>query len=606
MEAFSVWRAGFLVAVCLLLATTFSHRSPLAIDDEPSLRSDPAMGAEPKALSAIPCVAGMADIYPCANVDLLAFMPRSAIGGGNGNDIWGWTDPPTGREYAIMGRTSGTSFVDISDPEKPVYLGDLPTHTVNSTWRGIKVYADHAFIVSEASGHGMQVFDLRQLRSVASPPVTFSETAHYNGFSSAHTIAINEQSGFAYAAGSNTCSGGLHMVNIQDPASPTNAGCFSADGYTHETQCVIYNGPDGTHANREICFNSNEDTLTIVDVTNKLAPVMLSRTSYSESGYTHQGWLTEDHAFFLLDDELDELNLGTNTRTHIWDVSDLDAPQRIGIYEAATLAIDHNLYIRGNLAYQANYRAGLRILDIIDIKLASLREVAFFDIFPSNDNPGFNGAWSTYPFFPSGAVVVGGIEQGLFVLRHNLGGTGQGLPNFTLSVSPQSATVRRGQSANYTVTLTPQNGFSTAVSLSCSGLPSGTSCSFSPNPVTPAGAPANSTLKIATASSSAFLTPHRVQPPIYAIWVPFSLLALIGFGAVQGSREKRGQRFLLLLFLLVLLALPGVGCGGGSSVSESGSSRGQTGTPAGTYTVKISGPSDSIRRSTTVTLVVQQ
>jgi choice-of-anchor B domain-containing protein len=73
----------------------------------------------------------MAGIYPCDNVDLLSFLPLAQIGGGNGNDIWGWTDPQDGKEYAIMGRTNGTAFVDISDPYNPVYLGNLPTKPTN-------------------------------------------------------------------------------------------------------------------------------------------------------------------------------------------------------------------------------------------------------------------------------------------------------------------------------------------------------------------------------------------------------------------------------------------------------------------------------------------
>ncbi|MCI0397259.1 MAG: choice-of-anchor B family protein [Chloroflexi bacterium] len=374
-----------------------------------------------EALAAVPCVSGSAGGYPCNNVDLLAFMPLANIGGGQGNDIWGWTDPQTGKEYALMGRTSGSSFVDISDPENPIYLGNLPTHTSNSTWRDIKVYNNHAFIVSEASGHGMQVFDLTRLRTVTSPPVTFSESAHYPNFGNAHNIAINEASGYAYAIGSNTCSGGLHMVNIQNPTSPTSAGCYSGDGYTHDTQCVIYNGPDTQHQGKEICFSSNEDTLTIVDVTTKSAPIMLSRTGYAGSGYTHQGWLTENHRYFLLDDELDEQQNGHNTRTYIWDVANLDSPTLIGNYTGPTPAIDHNLYIKGNFAYEANYRAGLRILDITNIGSGSLVEAGYFDIYPSSNTANFNGAWSNYPFFNSGVVIVSGIEQGLFVLQPNLG-----------------------------------------------------------------------------------------------------------------------------------------------------------------------------------------
>ena len=181
---------------------------------------------------------------PCRDIDLMAFLPHGEIGGGSGNDIWGWTDPLTGREYALVGRSTGTAFVDISNPSQPVYVGNLPTHTVSSTWRGIKVFADHAFIVSEALNHGMQVFDLTQLRDVASPPVTFAETAHYAGFGSTHTLAMNTRTGFAYAAGTRTCEGGLHVVDVRTPAAPRAAGCFSFDGYTHETQCVVYDGPD--------------------------------------------------------------------------------------------------------------------------------------------------------------------------------------------------------------------------------------------------------------------------------------------------------------------------------------------------------------------------
>ena len=379
------------------------------------------------AMGPTPCVGGFAGMYPCRDVDLLAFLPLAEIGGGHGNDVWGWTDSLTGREYALMGRTTGTSFVDISDPSDPVYLGDLPTHTASSIWRGIKVFADHAFIVSEAGSHGMQVFDLTTLRSVAAAPVTFTATAHYSGVGSVHTIAVNEASGFVYLAGSKTCNGGLHIVDVRVPASPIFAGCVSNDGYTHETQCVTYHGPDPAYYGREICFSSNGDTLTIVDVTDKAAPVQLSRTGYAGSGYTHQGWLTEDHAWFLMDDEKDELNFHHNTRTYVWDVTRLTAPNVDSVYEGPSTAIDHNQYIRGNHAFQANYRSGLRVIDLSGIAAGTLREVGFFDIYPADDLPSFNGAWSNYPFFASGVVVVSGIEQGLFVLRPILVSSGSDL-----------------------------------------------------------------------------------------------------------------------------------------------------------------------------------
>ncbi len=415
-----IWACLALLAAGLLFSVRAVHDEGLPIGGGPNGQPN---GQPLVAMGKTPCVGGMAGTFPCHNVDLASFLPLSNIGGGQVNDVWGWTDPLTGKEYAIVGRSNGTSFVDISNPEQPAYLGNLPPHSVDSVWRSIKVYADHAFIVSEADNHGMQVFDLTRLRNVAAPPVAFTENAHYAGFRRAHTLAVNEATGFAYAAGSkDTCAGGLHVVDIRNPGAPVFAGCVGQDGYTHETQCVIYRGPDLEYRGHEICFNSNEDTLTIVDVTNKSEPKQLSRSTYAGVGYTHQGWLTEDHKYFLLDDELDEINTGVKSTTYTWNVADLDAPSMTSVYRGQSTAIDHNLYIRGSRAYEGNYRSGLRILDVTNVGTSGLSELAFFDVYPVDDAPQFSGAWSNFPFFPSGIVIVGGIEQGLFVLRPTIGG----------------------------------------------------------------------------------------------------------------------------------------------------------------------------------------
>lgn len=377
--------------------------------------------AEAAALAATPCVGGFAGTYPCSNVDLLSVLPLGSIGGGNGNSMWGWTDSTTGKEYIIFGRSTGASFIDVSVPTAPVYLGNLPSHNgTSSSWRDIKVYNNHAYIGADSiSSHGMQVFDLTRLRTVTTPQ-TFAADARYTGFGNSHTLAVNEQTGFIYAVGTNTCSGGVHMVNVQNPKVPVNAGCVSNDGYVHENQCVVYHGPDTAYTNHEICFNYNVDTLTIVDVTNKAAPVQLSRTGYVGVGYTHQGWLTGDHARLLMDDETDSDLPGT--KTFIWNVSDLNAPVNTGVHVSPTIqATDHNLYIIGNKAYQASYRAGLRILDITGIASNALSEIAYFDIYPASNNTGFNGAWNVYPFFASGTIAISGIEQGLVLVKHNPG-----------------------------------------------------------------------------------------------------------------------------------------------------------------------------------------
>jgi choice-of-anchor B domain-containing protein len=363
-------------------------------------------------MSATKCRNGHAGVYPCKNVDLMSFLPLASIGGGQANDVWGWIDPTTGRQYAIMGRSNGTSFVDITDPANPVYLGDLPTETIATPWRDVETYRHFLYVVADQSGpHGMQVFDLHQLRNVQNPPVTFDETAHYTGFGPSHTIAIDQATGFAYANGSDTCSGGLHMVDIHRPLKPKFAGCYSDDGYTHDVQCVVYNGPDASYVGREICLASNVDTLTIVDVTNKSAPKLVSRTPYDGQGFTHQGRLMDGDATFVVDDELDEIDFGHGSWTRFFDVSNLDAPIVDHVYKSKNTAIDHNLFIRDGTIYESNYRSGLRIIAPPGTQLG------FFDVYPADDMPQFAGTWSNYPYFRGGIVAVSSIGEGLFILR---------------------------------------------------------------------------------------------------------------------------------------------------------------------------------------------
>jgi choice-of-anchor B domain-containing protein len=372
------------------------------------------------------CDNGLADIYPCNGYDLMSYMSLDDLtpgtGGGSlsGNDSWGWTDPTTNKEYALVGLNSHAAFVDISIPVAPVLVGILPTATVNSSWRDIKVYQNHAFIVSEANNHGMQVFDLTRLRSVSNTPETFTADTHFTEFGSAHNIFINETSGYAYVVGTNRSgpfSGGALFINIQNPTMPISEGGFAAGGYSHDVQVISYTGPDTDHTGKEILVGSNENEIVIADVSDKTNPTILSTITYSNVRYTHQGWFTEDLNYFIVGDELDERDFGNNTRTLVFDLSDLDNPVYSFEYLGPTAAIDHNGYPNGNDYFLANYRAGVRVLDLSQIGSNSLTEIGFFDTYPDNDNAAFNGVWNVYPFFTSGNIVISDIESGLFIIR---------------------------------------------------------------------------------------------------------------------------------------------------------------------------------------------
>ncbi len=381
-------------------------------------------GFVPQTLGPTPCVNGFADVYPCSNVDLESFMTLTDLGAEPGEraaGIWGWTDPETRREYALIALRSRVSFVDITDPRNPRLVGDLPGVATGTPNREVNVLGNWALVVADGTSsnnrtNGVQFFNLTQLRGASGPPVHFTANASFStGTGRIHNIAVNTETGFAYAVGGD-CRGGLQMIDV---GRFTPVGCWPdpVHSYIHDTQCVIYRGPDQRFTGRELCFASAEDALLIVDVTNKSAPQKISRTNYENFAYSHQGWLTGDHQYFLMDDESDEAEYHHNTRTLLWDLSDLTAPRMFAVHEHSTGATDHNQYVRGDRVYQSNYRAGLRILDISRIAEGTLKEVGFFDVVPDRDDVGFDGAWGNYPFFPSGTVVVGGINQGLYILK---------------------------------------------------------------------------------------------------------------------------------------------------------------------------------------------
>ena len=213
---------------------------------------------EPTVTASQPCEDGQAGDFACQGISLRSHVPNDEMGGEFGNDLWGWHDVETGREYALMGMRNGTAFVDVSDPDDAIYLGRLPSESESSLWRDIKVYQNYAYIVADHTGaHGMQVFDLTRIRDLSSPQEFAADTV-YGDFETSHNLAVNEDTGFIYALLSNTCEGGLHMIDLEIPNNPQFAGCHMTVR-THDSQCVVYAGADPEYVNGELCFSSNED-----------------------------------------------------------------------------------------------------------------------------------------------------------------------------------------------------------------------------------------------------------------------------------------------------------------------------------------------------------
>lgn len=354
---------------------------------------------------------GFAAGFPCDEVDLLAYIPHFALDASLGNDVWGWVDPATGDEYALLGLDVGMAVLDVTNPYCPEWIGTLPAAGEWSLWRDLESDDGIAWIGSEAEGHGVQAFDLTVLPTLSGGPYTLTEARRYTGIGSSHTVAVEPETGVVYVTGSDDCAGGVLFLDGSDPAAPTKLGCYAAAGYVHDARCVVYAGPDPDHAGQLVCATADgwSERVSFVDATDPAAPTTISQLgNYTDSAYayTHQGWFTEDHAYFLLSDEFDEPGSGLPWRTCVLDVRDLDAPVLLGVYTGPTLAIDHNLFVVGDRVYMANYTAGLRILDASAVANGVLAEVGAFDIVPDDDSATFTGAWSIYPFFPTGLVTL--------------------------------------------------------------------------------------------------------------------------------------------------------------------------------------------------------
>ena len=337
------------------------------------------------------------------NVSQHSLVTLGEMGGFGGNDCWGYVSP-SGREYALMGLHTAMVVVEITDPANPVIVETIP-HT-ESSWGDMKTYQTYAYVVNETGG-GIDVVDLSD---VDNGNVTLVTRVTTGGFTDSHNVAIDEISGYLYLCGGNLSGGRLQAWDLSNPVAPVIAGSVSSgDGaYVHDAQIVTFTS--GPNAGRQIAFAANGGTgLDIYDVTNKNNMFRLSRTQYSGLSYAHQVWLSDDGQYLYLNDETDGVN-----ETVIFDVSDLSAPFVANTYDSGVPAADHNIYIQNGFMFEAEYRAGLRIFCLEDP--VNPIQVGWYDTYPEDDANGYDGAWSCYPFFPSGTVIVSDRNRGLFVL----------------------------------------------------------------------------------------------------------------------------------------------------------------------------------------------
>jgi choice-of-anchor B domain-containing protein len=337
--------------------------------------------------------------FPSEKVSLYSQINLGTFGAGSGNDCWGYVSP-SGREYALMSVSNKVAFVEITDPVNPDWFASI-AHP-NSLWGDVKVYLHVAYAVTEQSGTGIQVIDLSNIDNHVVTLVRTIPQPTRN-----HNVAVDTTSGYLYTCGSNGGSATTVIFDLSDPTDPVQVGTWSG-AYEHDAQIITY--LTGPYAGRQIMFGASEGRgLDVIDVTNKSNTFLMSRTSYPNVAYCHQLW-TEDLQYIYINDELDGIN-----RTTVFDIADLDNPVLVGEYSSGLSATDHNNYVRDGFVYEADYHSGLRIFNL-NCDPLSPPQVGWFDTYPENDGNGYDGAWSCYPFFPSGTVIVSDLDRGLFVL----------------------------------------------------------------------------------------------------------------------------------------------------------------------------------------------
>lgn len=308
---------------------------------------------------------------------------------------WGYV-APNGREYALLGTITGTAIIDITNPDSLREIVHITGPT--SIWREMRTYKERAYVVSEG-GNGVQIINLEQLPDTATLVLNFNYSQGTKNITRNHTIEIFD--GYMYLNGSaNWSPGGVLIFSLANPDLPVFVGMYQ-QAYAHDSyvrgnrlySAAIYN-PGG---------------LNIADITNKTNPTHVTKITYSGAG-THNAWTTADGNYVLTTDEI-----GSTPKTlKIWDVSSIPpAPASpIATYTINPADIVHNVTVRGNYAYVAWYTAGIVVVDIENPAAPST--AGWYDT--STESPGtYNGVWGVYPYFWSGKVIAGDMQNGLYV-----------------------------------------------------------------------------------------------------------------------------------------------------------------------------------------------
>jgi choice-of-anchor B domain-containing protein len=316
------------------------------------------------------------------------------------NDIWGYV-APDGTEYALVGLRDGVSIVSLADPDNIAEVQRISGQI--TTWRDMKVYGSHAYVVSDNTSEGMLVIDLTGLpTNVAYEYYNLPYPPTGGQLFRAHNIFIDTTTAIAYLAGSNLNGGGMVLYELSPQGDEPS---FLATGPSTDAHDVFVN--DGRMYASEIGVGM----LSIYDVTDPLNITFVG-SDITPSAFTHNAWTTENRAYVFATDER------ANAPVSAWDIQDEANPVLIDEFRPERSlelgTIPHNVHVLNDYLAISYYTDGLEIVDASVPE--NMIEVGYFDSWPGADG-GFNGNWGAYPFLPSGLVLMTDRATGLYVVE---------------------------------------------------------------------------------------------------------------------------------------------------------------------------------------------
>lgn len=319
------------------------------------------------------------------------------------SNIWGYTDAQ-GREYALLGASTGLSIIEITDPRQPVERAYVPGPF--SGWREIKTHLHYAYVVSEGTSPqeytGVQIINLSKLPDSVSFH-SYRWPGVDAGSARAHTVSIDD-AGYLYVQGGtatrNTAGqqGGVRVFNLADPEAPAPMSFYNAR-YVHDS-----------FIRGNILFDSNINDggwVDVLDISDRAAPRLLTSIIYPR-GFSHNSGTTEDGNYLITTDEVNGYTVKFWDIRVLWDndpSNDGDI-ELVAEYLSNPGEIAHNVHVRGAHAYISHYNEGVRVLDISNPRDPA--EVGYY-VTPSD--------WGVYPYFPSHHLVLSDIPSGLYVVR---------------------------------------------------------------------------------------------------------------------------------------------------------------------------------------------